>query len=159
MTALAALRVGAGLVTAAVPAPALQVVASIAPELMTWPLTATADGPHRPKESCARHLAALTGGENYPRHRTGNGAKRGDRQIRHGLLAATQIPAVVDADALNILAAKPALLAKLAKRRTLVLTPHPGEMARLAGITWLRCRRTASRWRAVFPNTLALRLC
>jgi len=35
---------------------------------------------------------------------------------------------------LNILAAKPVLLAKLAKGRTLVLTPHPGEMARLAGI-------------------------
>jgi len=42
---------------------------------------------------------------------------------------------VIDADALNILAAKPVLLAKLAKGRTLVLTPHPGEMARLAGIT------------------------
>ena len=45
------------------------------------------------------------------------------------------MPAVIDADALNILAAKPALLAKLAKGRTLVLTPHPGEMARLAGIS------------------------
>jgi NAD(P)H-hydrate epimerase len=51
-----------------------------------------------------------------------------------GLLAATKIPAVIDADALNILAAKPVLLAKLAKGRTVVLTPHPGEMARLAGI-------------------------
>ena len=52
-----------------------------------------------------------------------------------GLLAATKIPAVIDADALNILAAKPVLLAKLAKGRTLVLTPHPGEMARLTGMT------------------------
>jgi NAD(P)H-hydrate epimerase len=52
-----------------------------------------------------------------------------------GLLAATKIPAVVDADALNILAGKPVLLGKLAKGRTVVLTPHPGEMARLAGIT------------------------
>jgi NAD(P)H-hydrate epimerase len=53
------------------------------------------------------------------------------------LLAATQIPAVVDADALNILAGKAALIAKLAMKgkRTLLLTPHPGEMARLAGIT------------------------
>ena len=52
-----------------------------------------------------------------------------------GLLSATKIPAVIDADALNILATKPVLLAKLAKGRTLVLTPHPGEMARLAGIS------------------------
>ncbi len=36
---------------------------------------------------------------------------------------------------MNILATKPALIKKLAKGRTLVLTPHPGEMARLAGIT------------------------
>jgi NAD(P)H-hydrate epimerase len=51
---------------------------------------------------------------------------------------ATKIPAVIDADALNILAAEPELLAKLSGiakgGRTLVLTPHPGEMARLAGI-------------------------
>jgi NAD(P)H-hydrate epimerase len=52
-----------------------------------------------------------------------------------GLLAATKIPAVIDADALNILSAKPVLLAKLAKGRMLVLTPHPGEMARLTGTT------------------------
>ena len=44
MTSLAALRCGAGLVTAAVPAPALPVVSSFAPELMTWPLAATAAG-------------------------------------------------------------------------------------------------------------------
>jgi NAD(P)H-hydrate epimerase len=41
----------------------------------------------------------------------------------------------VDADALNLLAAKPVLLAKLAKEKLLVLTPHPGEMARLVGKT------------------------
>ena len=56
-----------------------------------------------------------------------------------GLLSSTKMPAVIDADALNILAAQPALLAELGKAaeqgRTLVLTPHPGEMARLAGIT------------------------
>ena len=44
MTALAALRTGAGLVTAAVPAPVLRGGLAIAPELMTWPLTATAAG-------------------------------------------------------------------------------------------------------------------
>jgi NAD(P)H-hydrate epimerase len=52
-----------------------------------------------------------------------------------GLLSATNIPTVIDADALNILAANAEQLATLAKGRTLVLTPHPGEMARLAGTT------------------------
>jgi len=51
------------------------------------------------------------------------------------LLWATKMPVVIDADALNILAGKPLLLVKLAKGRTVVVTPHPGEMARLAGIS------------------------
>jgi NAD(P)H-hydrate epimerase len=50
-----------------------------------------------------------------------------------GLLSATKIPTVIDADALNIMASDMEQLARLAKGRTLVLTPHPGEMARLAG--------------------------
>ena len=44
MSSLAALRAGAGLVTAAVPEPALPIVSSFAPELMTWPLKTTAAG-------------------------------------------------------------------------------------------------------------------
>ena len=48
MASLAALRVGAGLVTAAVPAPALAVVSVVAPELMTWPLQATLPAPSPP---------------------------------------------------------------------------------------------------------------
>ena len=44
---------------------------------------------------------------------------------------------VIDADALNAIAGHTALLKKVAKsgQRTIVLTPHPGEMARLAGMT------------------------
>jgi len=46
------------------------------------------------------------------------------------------MPAVIDADALNILAKQPDVLMRLARNgRTVVLTPHPGEMARLAGMT------------------------
>src|SRR6202012_1128791 len=54
-----------------------------------------------------------------------------------GLLESTQMPAVIDADALNILAGHTARLAQFSRKgkRTLVLTPHPGEMARLAGST------------------------
>src|SRR5271157_5554469 len=44
MAALGALRAGAGLVTAAVPAPALAMVAAVAPELMTFPLKASPSG-------------------------------------------------------------------------------------------------------------------
>jgi NAD(P)H-hydrate epimerase len=137
MTSLAALRSGAGLVTAAVPAPALPVIASFAPELMTWPMAATASGSVSSRELAPKRMAALLEGKTVLAIGPGLGQSAEAAKFVTGLLAATQIPAVVDADALNILAGKAALIAKLAMKgkRTLLLTPHPGEMARLAGIT------------------------
>jgi len=137
MAALAALRVGAGLVTAAVPSPALAVVASFVPELMTWPLTAGAQGQVAAKNLETKRLEALTAGKTVLAIGPGLGQDAQAARFTLGLLAATQIPAVIDADALNILAARPAQIASLAGegKRTVVLTPHPGEMARLAGTT------------------------
>jgi NAD(P)H-hydrate epimerase len=135
MAALAALRAGAGLVTAAVPAPALALVAQAALELMTWPLAATPDGHISAENLAPETLAAFTDGKTVLAVGPGLGQCAETVKFAAGLLSATRMPAVVDADALNILAAKPVLLAKLAKGRTLVLTPHPGEMARLAGLT------------------------
>ena len=135
MTALAALRAGAGLVTAAVPKPALPVVSSFAAELMTWPLKSTDAGQIAAKNLEADELSQFTAGKTVLAIGPGLGQGAETVKFTTGLLSATQMPAVIDADALNILATKPVLLAKLAKGRTLVLTPHPGEMARLAGCT------------------------
>jgi len=135
MASLAALRSGAGLVTAAVPAPALAVVSAIAPELMTWPLSATAAGFISAESLAPDFLLALLAGKTVLAIGPGLGQSPETVKFVTGLLSATKIPTVIDADALNILATKPVLLAKLAKGRSLVLTPHPGEMARLAGIT------------------------
>jgi NAD(P)H-hydrate epimerase len=135
MTALAALRVGAGLVTAAVPEPILGLVAYIAAELMTWPLTASDEGSISEENLAPELAAALTWGKTVLAIGPGMGQSTNTTKFTAGLLSTTKIPAVIDADALNILAAKPVLLTKLAKNRTLVLTPHPGEMARLAGHT------------------------
>jgi NAD(P)H-hydrate epimerase len=135
MSALAALRVGAGLVTAAVPAPALAVVSAVAPELMTWPLEASPAGAISDMNLAPERVAALMAGKTVLAIGPGLGQLPETVKFVTGLLAATKTPAVIDADALNILAAKPVLLAKLAKGRTLVLTPHPGEMARLTGKT------------------------
>lgn len=134
MTALAALRVGAGLVTAAVPAPALPVVGALAPELMTWPLEATAEGGISDENLKPERLSALMAGKTVLAIGPGMGQLPETEKFLAGLLSATGMPAVIDADALNILAAEPELLARLAKGRTLVLTPHPGEMARLTGM-------------------------
>lgn len=135
MASLAALRAGAGLVTAAVPAPALAVVSAIAPELMTWPLAAGPSGCITSENLAPEFLSALLAHKTVLAIGPGLGQNIETAKFVAGLLSATKIPAVVDADALNILAAKPVLLAKLAKSRTLVLTPHPGEMARLASIS------------------------
>jgi NAD(P)H-hydrate epimerase len=135
MASLAALRAGAGLVTAAVPAPVVALVAAIAPELMTHPLLAGTAGCISAENLAPELLAAFTAGKTVLAVGPGLGQSTETVKFIAGLLSATKIPAVIDADALNILAAKPVLLAKLAKGRTLVLTPHPGEMARLAGIT------------------------
>ena len=135
MAALAAMRSGAGLVTAAVPSPALPLVAAIAPELMTQPLIATPAGQIAAANLDPEFLAALTKGITVLAIGPGLGQSAETVKFTTGLLSATKMPAVIDADALNILATKPVLLSKLAKGRTLVLTPHPGEMARLAGTT------------------------
>ena len=135
MTSLAAMRSGAGLVTAAVPAPALAVVSSHAPELMTWPLLANAAGEASPDNLAPQQLAAFTKGMTVLAIGPGMGQSDDTARFCIGLLEATTMPAVIDADALNIIAKQPHLLSRLSQSgRIIVLTPHPGEMARLAGM-------------------------
>ncbi len=77
------------------------------------------------------------------------------RELLRQLLAAAGVPLVLDADALNLIAAEPALL-RLAKA-PLILTPHPGEMARLTGLSVAAiqadrlesARRFAAEWGAI----------
>jgi ADP-dependent NAD(P)H-hydrate dehydratase / NAD(P)H-hydrate epimerase len=139
MAALAALRAGAGLVTAAVPAPALGVVASVAPEMMTWPLEATEAGQIAAAGAAPEKMTALIGGKTVLALGPGLGHAPETVKFMDSLLDATSIPAVIDADGLNLLAAEAALMAKVSAQaaggRVFVLTPHPGEMARLAGMS------------------------
>jgi NAD(P)H-hydrate epimerase len=136
MAALAAMRVGAGLVTAAVPAPALAVVSSHAPELMTWPLRANDAGQASPENLEPGRIEALTKGMTVLAIGPGLGQSDDIARFCIGLLEATLMPVLIDADALNILAKQPNVLSELTRNgRTVVITPHPGEMARLAGMT------------------------
>ncbi len=136
MTSLAAMRAGAGLVTAAVPAPALSIISGFAPELMTWPLRANAEGGISAENLNSDTLAVLSKGITVLAIGPGLGQSDDVAKFCVGLLEATTIPVVIDADALNILSTFPGKLAELTKNgRTVVLTPHPGEMGRLAGIS------------------------
>jgi len=135
MTAFAALRAGAGLVTAAVPETILGQVATITPELMTYPLLATPKGAAAASNLAPDVLDEFTHGATVLAIGPGLGQSDETKQFVTGLLEKTRIPAVIDADALNILAAEHTDLRELARGRIVVLTPHPGEMARLAGRT------------------------
>lgn len=127
LAGLAALRTGVGLCTVAAPADVLPAIQSHAPELMGMDLPAgVALGP--------AHLEALlaaTAGKSAVV--VGPGIPRGPET--HALLAAwlarLDVPCLLDADALNALAGHLPALAEA--RRPVVLTPHPGEMARLLG--------------------------
>jgi hydroxyethylthiazole kinase-like uncharacterized protein yjeF len=133
MASLSCLRAGAGLVTAAVPKSIVDTVARIAPELMMVPLAEGTKGAVSFKNLDGAKLDALI--EKITVVAVGPGlSTEGDASaFARQVVEKTTVPVVVDADALNAFAGKTHLLN--GKGRVMVLTPHPGEMARLAGIT------------------------
>ena len=137
MASMAALRAGAGLVTAAVPGPILGVVSSFAAELMTHPIAASASGEVASEGISASELEELIERKTVIAIGPGLGQGPGVKNLLGAVLLDTKLPVVIDADGLNTLAANAPLMEKmtqLAKAgRTVVLTPHPGEMARLVG--------------------------
>lgn len=125
----AALRMGAGLVTVATSESALSVVARSMAELMTEPLAETVEKTIA-REALPRALALLKG-KNAVLLGPGLSTHPSTAEFVLGLLPKIKIPAVIDADGLNIIAAKPDILRRL--EAPAVLTPHPGEFARLVG--------------------------
>ena len=131
MAGMAALRVGAGLSTVATPKSVLATVAGFHPELMTEPLAETKDGTiagdasDRIKESAnGKSVLAI-----------GPGISRDPQtaELVRALVVDLHLPLIIDADGLNAFEGRSDGLS--GKGRTLVITPHPGEMARLAGCT------------------------
>ncbi|MCC6831516.1 MAG: NAD(P)H-hydrate dehydratase [Thermoleophilia bacterium] len=150
----AALRTGAGLVVLAVPASLQAVVAGRIPELITMGLPESA-----PFQVDAGAAASAVAERRHTALLVGPGLRPGDatRALVTALLAASPgatgpVPAVVDAEALNSLAATPGWAT--AVTGPLVLTPHPGELARLEGAEVGaddaeradRARAAAARW-------------
>jgi NAD(P)H-hydrate epimerase len=130
LAANAAMRAGAGLVTVATPASQQPVVAAMLLESMTEPVPETAARsialaglPLLGELADVRDAVAVGPGIGLA-DETGDVVRRLVRDLRR--------PAVVDADALTALAHDPSLLRDAPAARC--LTPHPGEMARLAGL-------------------------
>ena len=151
MASLAGLRAGAGLVTAAVPESILATVALVTPELMTVPLAQGAAGEAALAAIEGAKLGKLMKGIKVLAIGPGLSTEGEAPEFVHQLIARTcgkdaggdmetAVPVVIDADGLNAFAGKTELLAQASGKasgatvlRTLVLTPHPGEMARLMG--------------------------
>lgn len=127
----AALRLGAGLVTVATPLAALPAVARTMAELMTEPLEGTPEGTVA-REALPRALE-LVKGKTAVLVGPGLTTHPSTSAFVLGLLPKVKAPLVIDADGLNIVAADPGVLGGLRGRA--VLTPHPGEFARLVGRT------------------------
>jgi hydroxyethylthiazole kinase-like uncharacterized protein yjeF len=131
MAGMAVLRAGAGLSTVATPKSVLGTVAGFHPELMTEPLRETDVG--------TISTGALDRIEELAKGKTvlaiGPGISRDPQtaELVRSLVARLQLPMVLDADGLNAFEGRSGELN--GKGRTLVITPHPGEMARLAGST------------------------
>lgn len=130
LAARAALRSGAGLVRAAVPASIQPVVAALDPCYTTAALPADAQGQF--DEAAIGLLLKLAAAHDVVAFGPGAGTGRGVAQCLLALLAVSDLAMVVDADGLNVLASfrGPGNWLRHKKAR-LVLTPHPGEMKRL----------------------------
>jgi NAD(P)H-hydrate epimerase len=135
MASLAALRTGAGLVTAAVVKSIATQVGAIAPELMLAPLEEGPEGAVSMANLAEDGLEALMKEKRISVVGLGPGlSTKGDAGgFARVFVGTAKLPMVIDADALNAFEGRRHLLN--GEERVMVLTPHPGEMARLIGMT------------------------
>jgi NAD(P)H-hydrate epimerase len=128
----AALRSGAGLVTIATPEPVLPLIASLQPEYMTEPLAATEAGSVAKSAFAPGAFGSTLRDKEVLAVGPGLGQHPETEEFVRLAVGELDVPIVLDADGLNAFRAHGDLLARR-KSAHLVVTPHPGEMARLLG--------------------------
>jgi ADP-dependent NAD(P)H-hydrate dehydratase / NAD(P)H-hydrate epimerase len=130
LAARAALRSGAGLVTVAAPAGCLPLIAPYGPEFMTLALAEDANGlvdAEAAEQVLAFEADVIAAGP-------GLGRSPGVRAFVRALVEQCAVPLILDADAVVAFAGEPDRL--LARDGVdLILTPHPGEMAAITGLS------------------------
>jgi NAD(P)H-hydrate epimerase len=131
MAGISVLRVGAGLSTVATAESVLSTVASFHPEIMTEPLPETDQGSIA--LSGLNAIQALAKGKTVIAVGPGISRVPETSQLVRDLVKNAHEPVVLDADGLNAFEGKAAELQ--GRENPIVITPHPGEMARLLGST------------------------
>ena len=134
LAALAALRAGAGLVTVATAASALPIVASLGMEYMTEPLPETEAGTIALRALEQGRLDKLLEGKSVLALGPGMGSVPETAELVRTLVNRRRVPVVLDADGLNAFAGCMHTFHTGGDLPDAVLTPHPGEMSRLAGL-------------------------
>jgi NAD(P)H-hydrate epimerase len=133
MAGMSALRSGAGLSTVATARSVLATVAGFHPELMTEPLQETDSGTISLRALEYGHLDGLLKGKTVLAIGPGISRNAETAELVRTVVAKYQTPMVLDADGLNAFEGAAGKLNGAG--RSLVITPHPGEMSRLTGLS------------------------
>ena len=156
LAAWGALRAGAGLVTVATASEVLPIVAPTLPEMMTEPLLCTEAGSISARNLEYGRFSRVMKGKSVMALGPGLSTDVETQRFARTILAETDLPVILDADGLNAFAGRADELRQRTTRH-LALTPHPGEMARLAGCTVAEVQqdrlrgalKAASRWNVI----------
>ena len=132
MAGWAALRAGAGLVTVAAPDDCVPVIGAHTPEMMTEPLASTEAGTLGLRSLEYNVFTNILRGKSILAMGPGLTTYAETQQFVRNVVRDSGIPLVLDADGLNAFAGRSAELAGHSAPE-MVITPHPGEMARLLG--------------------------
>jgi len=132
LSANAAVRAGSGLVTLAVPASLNPILEVKTTESMTLPLDDCGKG-HLGEDNVAAILQAVCGKDAVALG-PGISSTLDTVALVQGLVRDCSVPMVLDADGLNAIADNVSILLQK-KSPAIVLTPHPGEMSRLTGLS------------------------
>lgn len=127
MSACAGMRSGVGLVTLAVPATIIDVIASSLMEIIFYPLPSTKEGTF--SEEGAEKAIELSKDKNAVLIGPGLSQHPSTINFVKKVLPNIDVPLVIDADGLNAISDNPGILRMC--KGTPILTPHPGEMSRL----------------------------
>jgi NAD(P)H-hydrate epimerase len=131
MTAMSAMRAGAGLVTLAIAESLNPILETQVLEVMTAPLPESQNG--LIGNSAVKDIRRLEAGKTCLAIGPGIGQTEETRGLVKKIVGRSQVPVVIDADGLNNIAGQTQFLKNL--KIPAVLTPHPGEMARLMDIS------------------------
>ncbi len=133
MAGFSALRVGAGLSTVATAKSVLPTVAGFHPEVMTEPLEETEAGTISLRSLGSGAIDSLVERKTVLAVGPGISRQRETAEFVRGVVQRYDTPMVLDADALNAFEGTARNLK--GRGRSLVITPHPGEMSRLTGLS------------------------